>query len=299
MPAFPSIILRFRDLSTPAGTTTIEEHSRIITEKGYVWWGWWHKQGEVVPESSFREILSEIQKSGPYPVFLFDTGKYELRRARLVDIKWDNRLRTIPTPERAATPNYYGDSHYLAWFKLESIEQTTLPQTELQNWSYVRIDEFFETKKSVFDAFYDKQLTSFTELRNQDRTIWFIRLKRSTDGVHEILVYDRSKTAPSNFSEEVVQLHTPNLLWVSDPHFSNDNHDFPRTPELGRTNLSEAIRRDLEHLGVGSVGGLLISGDLTWRCDTTEIRTQDEKKYTAKSLGRIALSLGPPSRCLP
>jgi hypothetical protein len=34
-------------------------------------------------------------------------------------------------------------------------------------------------------------------------------------------------------------------------------------------------------------------------CDTTKIRTQDEKKYTAKSLGGIALSLRPPSRCLP
>jgi 3',5'-cyclic AMP phosphodiesterase CpdA len=265
MPAFSSIILRFRDLSTPAGTTTIEEHRRIIAAKNYVWWGWWRKQGEIVPESAFRDILAEIRKFGPYQIYLFDTGKYELRRARLVDIKWDNGLSLIPTPDREATPNYYGDAHYLAWFKLESIEETTLAEAELQNWSYVRIDEFFETKKSVFDAFYDKRLASFTELRNQDRTIWFIRPKTNTDGVHEIHVYDRSKTAPSNFSEEVVQIHTSNLLWVSDPHFSNDNHDFPRTPEMGRFNLSEAIRRDLEYLEVESVGGLLISGDLTWR----------------------------------
>jgi len=77
MPGFTSIILRFRDLSTPAGTTTIEQHKRIIADKGYVWWGWWHKQGETVPENSFREILGEIGKSGPYEIYLFDTGKYE------------------------------------------------------------------------------------------------------------------------------------------------------------------------------------------------------------------------------
>jgi hypothetical protein len=122
-----------------------------------------------------------------------------------------------------------------------------LPETELKKWSYVRVDEFFETKKSIFDAFYDKQLASFKELRNQDRTIWFIRPKTRKDGVHEIHVYDRSKITPSNFSEQVIQLHTPNLLWVSDPHFSTDHHDFPRTPEkTTRLNLSEAIRRDLQ-----------------------------------------------------
>src|SRR5262249_12983785 len=43
-------------------------------------------------------------------------------------------------------------------------------------------------------------------------------------------IYDRSKIAPSNFSEQVVQLHTQTLLWVSDPHFSADNHDFPQHP---------------------------------------------------------------------
>jgi hypothetical protein len=73
MPSFTSIILRFRDLSTPAGTTTIDEHREIIDAKTYVWWGWWHKQGETVPEGAFREILVEIQKSTKYEIFLFDT----------------------------------------------------------------------------------------------------------------------------------------------------------------------------------------------------------------------------------
>src|SRR5262245_16477887 len=121
MPSFSSIILRYRDLSTPAGTTTVQEHKRIIADKGYVWWGWWHKQGEVVPENAFREILTEIARSGPYEVFLFDSGKYTLQRARVADIAWDNKLIPIATPERQATPNYYGDSHYLAWFKLVEI----------------------------------------------------------------------------------------------------------------------------------------------------------------------------------
>lgn len=281
MPAFSSMILRFRDLSTPAGTTTIDEHQHLVAAKNYVWWGWWHKQGEVVPEGAFRQILDEINKSNRYGILLFDSGKYKLHRADLIDIKWDNRLIPIATPDREATPNYYGDSHYLAWFKLGTIEADSVPEPDLHNWSYVRVDEFFETKKSVFDAFYDKQVSSFTELRNQDRTIWFIRPKKSTDGVHEIHVYDRSRTAPRNFPEEVVQLHTPNLLWVSDPHFSSDHHDFPRDPETSRTNLSETIRRDLEHQKIQSVGGLLISGDLTWR------GAREEFEWAAKFIADV------------
>jgi 3',5'-cyclic AMP phosphodiesterase CpdA len=199
-------------------------------------------------------------------------------------------LTPIATPERTATPNYYGDAHYLAWFKLESIEDSELSENELQNWSYVQIDEFFDTKKSAFHEFYDKQLTSFKELRNQDRTIWFIRTKRSTDKVHEIHVHDRARIAPSNFSEQVVQLHTPNLLWVSDPHFSKDHHDFPRRPEVSHTNLSETIRRDLEHTGRKDIGGLLISGDLTWQGTREEYEWATEFITDVKSWARLAPS---------
>ena len=267
---FSKIILRFRDLSTPAGTTTVGEHNKIIAQKGYVWWGWWHKAGETVPEEAFREILAEISRNGGYEVYLFDTGKYKLYRARIIDIHWDNKLRLVATPEREAIPDYYGDAHYLAWFKLDLIDDAVLPETELHKWSYVRVNEFFETKKSIFEAFYAKQLTSFKELRNQDRTIWFVRPKRSGDSVHEIHVYDLSKTAPSNFPEQIVQLHTPNLLWVSDPHFSEGHHDFAGKSGLSRMNLSEAIRRDLAGLKIEGVGGLLLSGDLTWQAIRSE-----------------------------
>jgi hypothetical protein len=153
-------------------------------------------------------------------VFLFDSGKYQLYQAKLTEIQWDVRLIPIPTPERDATPNYYGDSHYLSWFKLTSIGPAEIPEPELQQWSYARIDEFFETRKSVFEAFYDKQVSSFKELRNQDRTIWFIRPKVETDGVHEIHVYDRSRTSPSNFPQQVYSAtYSSNTLGVGSTFF--------------------------------------------------------------------------------
>ena len=157
MPDFTSMILRFRDLSTPAGTTTIDEHVRIIREHEHVWWGWWRKQGETVPEVAFREIFEAIRATGPFRIFLFDTGKYRLYRAQLTDIQWHNRLQSIPTPDREITPNYYGDSHYLAWFKMDFIGEERVDENELSAWSYVRVDDF-TIQKSRF-------LTPFTTSR--------------------------------------------------------------------------------------------------------------------------------------
>jgi hypothetical protein len=41
---------------------------------------------------------------------------------------------------------------------------------------------------------------------------------------------------------------------------------------LSKLNLSEAIRRDLESQQITSIGGLLISGDLTWRAAREEFQ---------------------------
>jgi hypothetical protein len=53
MADFTSLILRFRDLSTSPGET-LARHQAIIEKNGHVWWGWWNKQGETVPENAFR-----------------------------------------------------------------------------------------------------------------------------------------------------------------------------------------------------------------------------------------------------
>ena len=112
MPSFSSIILRFRDLSTAPGKT-VEEHQKIITSNGFVWWGWWNKQGERVPEDAFRAI-NQLSKGSPLDVFLFDTGRNQLHRAKIGEIVWDSQLSRIGSPNRAVTPDYYGGSQYFA-----------------------------------------------------------------------------------------------------------------------------------------------------------------------------------------
>ena len=151
------MILRFRDLSTEVGET-IRQHKLYSERTGYVWWGWWKKQGETVPVEAFQHLAQQSRKAGGLEIYLFDTGTLNLYRATLADIEWNNLLAYIPSPERHATPDYYGDSRYLAWFKIIKIEEELLSEAFLRTWSYVRIDEFFVSKSSIFIEFYDKRL---------------------------------------------------------------------------------------------------------------------------------------------
>jgi hypothetical protein len=143
-----SMVLRFRDLSTDQGET-IRQHTTIIQDKGYVWWGWWKKQGETVPLEAFTHFSKQIRERGPIEIYLFDTGTLSLFRARLAGISWDPAIQFILTPEKECTPGYYGESKYLAWFKLACIEQINESEAFIRGWSYVRVDEFFETRKSI------------------------------------------------------------------------------------------------------------------------------------------------------
>jgi 3',5'-cyclic AMP phosphodiesterase CpdA len=61
------------------------------------------------------------------------------------------------------------------------------------------------------------------------------------------------------------------LLWVSDPHFSEQHHGFKLVSDAYGWDLSKAIREDLESFcGAKEVAGVIISGDLTWKADAQE-----------------------------
>lgn len=265
-----TMILRFRDLSTNVGGTIIF-HQEKIREHGFAWWGWWHKAGETIPSETFRLLMSKIDKSGPLAVFLFDTGTGTLYPAKIQEIFWDSRFHEIASPSWDATPDYYGGRKLKAWFKLTEIVEGINSENVLRNWSYAEVDELFETKKSIFQGFHGKQVSSFEELRHQERSIWFVRPFIQGDKIHKILLYDTSKVKPSNFPENIIESHSARLLWLSDLHFSADNHAFPLREEAQRGNkLAEAIRKDLDAQGLQQVGGIIITGDLTWRASKEE-----------------------------
>lgn len=265
-----TMILRFRDLSTNPGETIIF-HQEKIKKHGYTWWGWWNKAGETIPHTAFQTFMSAIDTIGYIDVFLFDTGTRSLYPAKMEEIHWDQRFREINSPSRYVTPDYYGERKLKAWFKLKEIGDGINDESALHQWSYVEVDELFETKKSIFQIFNGKQISSFEELRHQERTVWFVRDFKKGDPTHVILFHDLSRIKPSNFPKNIIESNSPHLLWLSDIHFSTDHHLFPLNKGIQTGNkLAEAIRKDLETQSIREVGGIIITGDLSWRASEEE-----------------------------
>jgi len=269
---FETLILRFRDLSTSLGET-ITKHKELIEdpERPYVWWAWWSKAGERVPSESFIRILSKIREDKKVEIFLFDSGQSLFYKATLIDIRWNIDFTRNKSPEPAKTPIYYNENGYLSWFcisKIESIEGDEI----LGKYSYERVDEFFESGKSIFSSFYGKIIFSSEELRHQERTIWFIRKKQDKDLIHEVMIYDSGQIFPANFPENVITAKGDAFLWLSDLHFCNSHHAFPmrddETPY--EKSLLKRIQDELEKEQVTALAGLIITGDITWKAAPDE-----------------------------
>lgn len=267
-----TMILRFRDLSTNVGET-IELHQAKIAEYKYTWWGWWNKAGETIPSETFQSLMNTIDEKGPLDIFLFDNGTRTLYPARLGKIHWDPRFQDVDSPDWDATPDYYEGRKSRAWFKLTNISDGIVEEAVLRKWSYVEVGELFETRRSIFQDFDGKQISSFKELRHQERSIWFIRHFRQGDKIHEILLYDTGRVNPSDFPDNIIESRSARFLWLSDLHYSEDHHAFPlKAGAQEGSKLAEAIRKDLEaqRLTFQDIGSIIISGDLTWRAAEEE-----------------------------
>jgi hypothetical protein len=260
-----TIILRFRDLVTDRGQT-VAKHQAIIRNSGlgHVWWGWWRKRDETIPDDVFRDLARRAAEGG-LEAYLMDSGQELLYRVVCSEIKWDSNLVEITSPGLAQTPEYYNQRTYLAWFQLTEITAVTNPESVLHGFSYLRVDEFFEGKESSYAPFYDKQVHSVKELRQQDRTIWFLRDFRSGDPTHEVSLLSTRAVTPVHFSAEYFESRSGALLWVSDTHFSKEGHHaFPFKPTGNMVDLGERIETDFKSR-FPSVAGVIISGDVTWR----------------------------------
>lgn len=272
-------ILRFRDLVTQQNQT-INEHRTLIDKNGYVWWGWWHKLDETVPDSAFRELLAIRDKNGALTLFLIDSGQDLIYEVICDDIYWDREHKEIPSPEPDKTPEYYSKQKPCkAWFRFVKISDPINPDT-LNGFSYLQVDELFSGGKSNYTPFYNKQVYSISELRQQDRTIWFVRQFQAGDLTHEVKLLDSSTVSPSHFSKRFYQTQSKNLLWLSDIHFSTeDHHAFPYESGAERFELGDMLIRQFQKK-YGFIGGVIISGDITWKSLPEEFEIA--KKFISK-----------------
>ena len=267
---FTTVVLRFRDLVT-IPDDTIRLHREIINSPaGGVWWGWWSKGPERIPDAAFRRLLELAQRADGLELFLMDSGTGRTYRARCRDLRWRPDHNLMSSPNADETPPYYRARPYLAWFRLTEIEP--VDDAAIRNLTYVRIDSFFQDGTSRYTPFYGKKIHSIEELRQQERTIWFVRPAQAGDPTHEVSLLDPRRIAPVHFTREFIQHSSRSILWVSDTHLSaDDHHGFPLESEHARSALGQAIENACKEVaGVEQVAGVWISGDLTWRAHPDE-----------------------------
>lgn len=296
-PQVKSLILRFRDLATAPGGT-IAQHRDLIGKERHVWWAWWKKPPETIPDSVFRQLKLRAMAEG-LELFLVDSGQGLLYKATCTDIDYDPTHEPKNAP--GVSPDYYSKEKYSAWFKFEDIskdpiEECDLSSTDpidhslLRSFSYVRVDDFFSSKTSRYAPFYGKVIHSIRELVQQNRTIWFFRDARSTDKSHEISLTDSHKIEPHDFPRSFRQAEPRNLnlLWLSDLHFSiKGHHAFQDSPSTVGDSLSRSLEKALTDHEVNELAGVLISGDLTWEAHPKEYRQAEELIHKAQSWARL------------
>ena len=264
-----TLILRFRDLATAPGGT-IRTHREEIVEHNYVWWGWWNKAAEKVPTETFTQLNKQAKGPG-LDLFLFDSGRDYVYRAKCIEIHWENDLTRCQSPDGNATPKYYGKEPYFAWFKFRTISEDLLDASELKKWTYVEVDEFFQEGFSRYKPFDGKQVYSPEELRQQDRTIWFVRGFQAGDSSHEISLLDAQTFVPSDFPGDCTISRFEHLLWLSDLHFCKDGHHrFPLSSSATERALWHSIEDVLKQEKLDRLVGTVITGDLTWRATGSE-----------------------------
>ncbi len=269
MNEFTTVILRFRDLVTAHGDT-IRKHKEISEESGYVWWGWWHKGGERIPGKAFRALLSKVRADG-LEIYLMDSGQSKLYRVTCLDVTWDHAHAKIKSPEKDATPEYYEGQSYLAWFKLKDFQdEEESPDTVLRQLTYVQVDDFFEEEVSPFEAFYNKRIHSAAELRQQERTIWFVRDFREGDLTHEVNLFHARSTKPVDFALSYHESKSTQILWVSDLHFARKEfHRFPLQSGVHEFDLAHKLEMELKE-EVDALAGVIMSGDFAWKAAPDE-----------------------------
>lgn len=253
-----TVILRFRDLVT-SENGTIEQHKAIIEKYGYVWWAWWKKGGEIIPNDF--SLLSTRVKEDPIYIFLVDSGQNLLYRAMCNSIEVRTTTK-MPSPEKDKTPKYYCDQSYYAWFRFTEIEQCD--EYELNKYSYIHCNDLFDDDNIDFSGFENKRIYSIPEIVQQNRTVWFVREAEESDPDNEIILLNADFIQPLNFSKKYSQVPGDTLLWLSDLHLSDNVFEH----KAGKTQPTLA-QHICSCVGGKKLAGLLISGDITSRAESS------------------------------
>lgn len=162
------ILLRFRDISISDGETILQ-HGDVITNKGYVWWGWITRQEETFPKKLIVELSRGLDACNGQELMMVHTDFRRFYSARIESVHARINGKKLSPPEEDFTPQYMHKNRCSAWFKLSSIS----PSDKVRVQKVVEIP----TIEHLSDA--DKDLLQRTSITpdlfgSSDATLWNI-----------------------------------------------------------------------------------------------------------------------------
>ncbi|NEA32644.1 metallophosphoesterase [Streptomyces sp. SID13031] len=226
---------------------TVEVHDALIGQTGATWWAWWKKDSEADQLDGLRALTGLV----PVEVGLVNRERDTRYVATCGRIVFSPDGARLSSPEPSRTPEYYRGAQFPAWFLLSKIEQ-------------------------VGPAEWERR---FGSVPTGEPTLFLIPEEAEDPARAEL--YRRYAAKP-------VRLKSSAILHLSDLHFGDD-YAFPLlardVPTLQQT-LDEAIADGLEQMGVGQVGLVVISGDIT----TQGKGFQEAKAFVTALLDKLRLT---------
>jgi predicted MPP superfamily phosphohydrolase len=288
-----SLLLRFRDIVAD----TVKQHNQIVEKKGYVYWGWWKKPLEPMPDPGLTLFQIELREglikqkggqgraensdvarprderpgSASQWLLLVNSANRSLFRAPLYDLEYAPGDQPIPAPEPDASPDYYPEKLLPAWFRIGKVEEVGLDYLRNFVWSHRNRTTSRQNDRTALppSAIGQFVLDPERDFLDHNISLWFVTPEE------EIEIRQRSDVIKP-LSSGFYPARGRYALHLSDLHFGS-NHAFrnqlvkQRGKFTGRESMFEALLQDLKAIGIDNqIAMVLVTGDLTWSGESHE-----------------------------
>jgi 3',5'-cyclic AMP phosphodiesterase CpdA len=261
-----ALLLRYRDLT--AGVDTIVAHNTITETSGSVFWGWWKKPPELMPDPALSLMATEV-KARAGIVYFINSADKTLYSAALRDIHYTPGGPDAPAPDPARCPEYYRKKLLPAWFEIGLIEKVSNQVLDEHVFSTSNRYAFNKTITAMHRADIG-QVVSDVSFLDSNVSLWFIKQTADVELTERV-------PAVRSLSRGVWPVKGRFALHLSDLHFGT-YHTYrnelgsPITPRFAKETMAEALIADLEAINISysDIALVLITGDLTWCGDAHE-----------------------------
>jgi 3',5'-cyclic AMP phosphodiesterase CpdA len=262
------VLLRFRDLTTRVNS--IDEHNKITQVHKSVYWGWWKKPAELMPDPSLTVLQREVMGSpGTVPIFFIDSATEKVYQAVLHEVIYEQTGPELKAPNPDLCPEYYRTKTVPAWFRIGLIHD--VDNCKLNEYVFSTANRTASNRGTTgLKRSEIGEVVKDTQFLDSNVSLWFIA------PTHSVEFSERTQIVRP-LSRGIWPVKGRYALHLSDLHFGV-HHAFrnelgsAKEPRLGKETMAEALIEDMRLIDVKleQVALLLVTGDLTWTGDAHE-----------------------------